>query len=75
MLYMTQSIHPSTIEIGATLVYLVCKQHHDGVFPGTGRRVFDGERVIVVLDDVKVDVRLGGADHARSALDANADVP
>lgn len=55
--------------------YLFCEQHHDGVAAGGGRSVLDSEGVIVILDNVKVDVCLGRADHPWGALDSNADVP
>lgn len=55
--------------------YLVCKQHHDGVAARGRWSVLDSEGVIVILDNVKVDVCLGRADHPWGALDSNADVP
>lgn len=55
--------------------YLFCEQHHDGVAAGGGRSVLDSEGVIVILDNVKVDVCLGRADHPWGALDSDADVP
>lgn len=54
--------------------YLVGKEHHDGVAPRSRGSVLDGKGVVVILDDVKVDVRLGRADHPRGALDSDADV-
>lgn len=55
--------------------YLVSKQHHDGISARTGGSVLDSEGVIVILDDVKVNVCLGRADHPWGTLDSNADVP
>lgn len=55
--------------------HLVSKQHHDGVSACSGGSVLDSEGVIVILDDVKVDVCLGRANHPRGTLDSNADVP
>ena len=55
--------------------HLISEQHHDGVLPGAGGGVLDGEGVVVVADDVEVDVRLGRAHHSGSTLDPDADVP
>lgn len=55
--------------------YLVCKQHHDGIFAWTGGSVLDSEGIIVIFDDVKVNVCLGRTNHPWGALDSNADVP
>lgn len=54
--------------------HLVCEQHHDGVLTGPRRRVLHCERVVVVLDDVKVDVGLCRTNHTWSTLDPNADI-
>lgn len=50
------------------------KQHHDGVAAGSRRSVLDGERVVVVPDDVEVDVGLCRPHHAGGTLDSYADV-
>lgn len=55
--------------------YLVSKQHHDGISACTGGSVLNSEGVIVILDDVKVDVCLGRANHSWGTLDSDADVP
>lgn len=54
--------------------HLVSKQDHDGVAAGSRRRVLDGERVVVVPNDVKVDVGLCGSHHSGGTLDSYADV-
>lgn len=54
--------------------HLVGEEHHDGVEPRARRCVLDREGVIVILNYVKVDVRLERPHHSRGALDANADV-
>lgn len=57
-----------------SIEYLVGKQHHDGVAASPWGCVLDCEGVIVILDDVKVDVSLCGAHHARGALDTDAHI-
>lgn len=54
--------------------YLVGEQHHDGVEPRARRRVLHRERVVVVLDDVKVNVGLHRPHHTRGALDPDAHI-
>ena len=56
------------------LQYLLSKQHHDGVAASSGGSVLDRECVIVILDDVKVDVRLRRTHYARGTFNANTDV-
>lgn len=56
------------------VTHLVSEQHHDGVLAGAWGRVLHRERVVVVLDDVKVDVGLRRSDHTWSTLDPDADI-
>lgn len=57
-----------------TQTHLVSKQDHDGVAACSGRSIFDGECVVVVPNDVKVDVSLCGSHHSGGTLDSYTDV-
>ena len=54
--------------------YLRPEEHHDGEQPGARRGVFHGERIVVVLYDGEIDVRLRRAGQRRAALNADADI-
>lgn len=54
--------------------HLICKQNHDGVLTRAGGRVLYCKRIVVILDDVKVNVSLSWSHHTRSTFYPDANI-